>query len=214
MSDRKESYLVPFAFAEAEMTEKRSRFIGHIWPVDSEEEARLHIEEMRKQYHDATNSWCYIIRDGNIFRYSDGGEPQGTAGQPMLNVLQREEVTNVCCVVTRYYGGIPLGAGGLTRAYSSAAKLVLNEAGVSRMRLWTTLSILCPYTFYERLRLLASDICMITDTDFGEDVTLTVLLPSEETEGLCMKVTDITMGKVKPIVLGEDFQAGPRENAK
>lgn len=214
MPDKVASYLVPFTFAETEMVEKRSRFIGHIWPVDSEEEAKLHIEEMRKRYYDATNSWCYIIRDGNIFRYSDGGEPQGTAGQPMLNVFQREEVTNVCCIVTRYYGGTPLGAGGLTRAYSSTAKLVLNEAGVSRMRLWTTVSISCPYTFYERLRLLESDICVITDTDFSENVTLTVLLPSEETEEFCKKVIDMTIGKAKPIVLGESFRAGPRENAK
>ena len=129
-----ESYIVPFGEGEAEYVEKRSRFIGRIWPVSSEEEARRRIEETRKQRYDARHHcWCYILRDGNVMRYSDDGEPQGTAGQPMLNVFLREELTNVCCVVTRYFGGILLGAGGLTRAYGCTAKLALNAAGISRM---------------------------------------------------------------------------------
>ena len=150
-----ESYIVPFGEGEAEYVEKRSRFIGHVWPVDSEEEARRRIEETRKRHYDARhNCWCYVLREGNVMRYSDDGEPQGTAGQPMLNVFVREEVTNVCCVVTRYFGGILLGAGGLTRAYGGTAKLALNEAGISRMRLWATLAIPCAYSQYERVKLL------------------------------------------------------------
>ena len=105
-------YYIPTQAGEAELVEKRSRFIGHVWRVESEEEARARIEEMKKRYYDARhNCWCYLLREGPV-RYSDDGEPQGTAGQPMLNVFQREEVTNVCCVVTRYFGGILLGAGG------------------------------------------------------------------------------------------------------
>ena len=97
-----DSYLVPFGEGEAEYVEKRSRFIGHIWRVESEEEARARIEETKKRHYDARhNCWCYVIREGGVLRYSDDGEPQGTAGQPMLNVFQREEVVNVCCVVTR-----------------------------------------------------------------------------------------------------------------
>ena len=112
-----ESYRVPFENGESEFTEKRSRFISHIWRVETEAEARARIEETKKRYYDARhNCWCYLIREGGVVRYSDDGEPQGTAGQPMLNVFQRESVTNVCCVVTRYFGGILLGAGGLTRA--------------------------------------------------------------------------------------------------
>ena len=104
-------YRVPFEDGESEFTEKRSRFISHIWRVETEAQARERIEQMRKQYYDARhNCWCYLLREGPV-RYSDDGEPQGTAGQPMLNVFQREEVTNVCCVVTRYFGGILLGAG-------------------------------------------------------------------------------------------------------
>ena len=104
-------FRVPFAPAESEFVEKRSRFISHIWPVESEEQAQQYIKEMKARYYDARhNCWCYRIGHA-IARYSDDGEPQGTAGQPMLKVLEREEVTNVCCVVTRYFGGILLGAG-------------------------------------------------------------------------------------------------------
>ena len=115
-------YRVPFADAETEFTEKRSRFITNLYRVESEAEARAKIEEIRKRHYDARHHcWCYLLREGGVVRYSDDGEPQGTAGQPMLNVFQRQEVVNVCCVVTRYFGGVLLGAGGLTHAYGHAA---------------------------------------------------------------------------------------------
>lgn len=211
-----DSYIVPFQEAETEMIEKRSRFIGHIWRVESEEEARMHIEATKKKYHDARhNCWCYVIREGNILRYSDDGEPQGTAGQPMLNVFQREEVTNVCCTVTRYFGGILLGAGGLTRAYGGTAKLALNEAGISRMRLWASLAVPCSYSLYERMRLLVEQ-CggVITDTDFGTDVVITVTLPAEDVDAFSAQVTELTAGSVEPLLLEKVFQPGPRENAR
>ena len=127
---------VPYQEAESEFVEKRSRFIGHIWPVDSEDQAQELIRRVKKQHYDARhNCWCYILGD-NILRYSDDGEPQGPAGQPMLNVFQREGVGNVCCVVTRYFGGILLGAGGLTRAYGKSAWVVFSVVGVSAMCLW------------------------------------------------------------------------------
>ena len=98
-------YLVPFENAQSEFTEKRSRFIGHVFRVESEAEARERIEQVRKQHYDARhNCWCYVIHEGGVVRYSDDGEPQGTAGQPMLNVFQREGVENVVCIVTRYFG--------------------------------------------------------------------------------------------------------------
>ena len=111
-------YCVPTAAGEASFTEKRSEFLGHVRPVESEEEARAFVAEMKKKYYDARhNCWCYIIKDGPE-RYSDDGEPQGTAGIPMLEVFRREGVCNVVCVVTRYFGGILLGAGGLLRSYT------------------------------------------------------------------------------------------------
>ena len=211
-----ESYIVPFGQGEAEYVEKRSRFIGHVWPVDSEEEARRYIEETRKRHHDARhNCWCYVLREGNILRYGDDGEPQGTAGQPMLNVFLREGVTNVCCVVTRYFGGILLGAGGLTRAYGGTAKLALNEAGVSRMRLWATIAIPCSYAMYERVRLLVEmEGGIIAGTDFGADVVLSVLLPAERTEGLQARLTELSAGQLELLVEEEAFRPGPREEAR
>ena len=129
-----EEYLIPTRTAQAEFVEKRSTFIGHVWPVDSEEQARAHIEEMKKKYHDARhNCWCYLIKDGPV-RYSDDGEPQGTAGQPMLAVFQKEGVTNACCVVTRYFGGVLLGAGGLVRAYSKSVQIGLEASEVIEKR--------------------------------------------------------------------------------
>lgn len=209
-------YRVPFEDGESEFTEKRSRFISHIWRVETEAQARERIEQMRKQYYDARhNCWCYILREGNIMRYSDDGEPQGTGGQPMLNVFVREEVTNVCCVVTRYFGGILLGAGGLTRAYGGTAKLALNEAGISRMRLWATLAIPCAYSQYERVKLLVEgEGGIIADTDFAADVVLTVLLPAEQTDALQAKLTDLSAGQIELLVEEEAFRPGPREEAR
>ena len=122
------TYLMPAGFGEAELVEKRSRFIGRVWPVETEAQALEHIEQMRKQHHDARhNCFAYCVRDGGLMRYSDDSEPQGTAGQPILNVFRGREITNFCCVVTRYFGGILLGTGGLVRAYSEAAKLALEQ---------------------------------------------------------------------------------------
>ena len=128
-----QSYYVPVDAGEAEFTEKRSRFLGHVRRVETEAEARAFLDEMRKKYYDARhNCWCFDLHDGTV-RYGDDGEPQGTAGQPMLNVFQREGVENVVCIVTRYFGGILLGAGGLTRAYAKAAKDALDKAGKARI---------------------------------------------------------------------------------
>lgn len=211
-----DSYIVPFMEAEEEMVEKRSRFIGHIWRVESEEEARRLIDETKKKHYDARhNCWCYILREGNVLRYSDDGEPQGTAGQPMLNVFLREEVTNVLCVVTRYFGGILLGAGGLTRAYGGTAKLALDAAGISRMRLWSTVAVPCSYSLYERMRLLVES-CggTVTDSDFGADIVLTVLLPAEDVAAFQEKVTELSAGQIEILPVEDAFMPGPREEAR
>ena len=211
-----DEYLIPFQEATAEVVEKRSRFIGHIWRVASEEGARACIEAARKQYHDARhNCWCYRIREGKLLRYSDDGEPQGTAGQPMLNVFEREDVWDVCCVVTRYFGGILLGAGGLTRAYGGTAKLALNAAGVSRMRLWATMAVPCTYPLYERMKLLVEG-CRgsIEDTEYGADILLTVTLPAQRQAELARQVADLSAGTLEPLLVEEGFRPGPREDAK
>ena len=203
---------VPYQEAESEFVEKRSRFIGHIWPVDSEDQAQELIRRVKKQHYDARhNCWCYLL-GGSVVRYSDDGEPQGTAGQPMLAVFQREHVTNVLCVVTRYFGGILLGAGGLTRAYSKGARDALAAAGVATMGLWARVRLSCPYPLFERVKLeIAAASGILDDMDYGADVTLTVSLPSERRETLQGRLTELSAGGLTLALMEESYRPGPRE---
>lgn len=202
-------YLVPTKFGEAEFIEKRSRFIGRVWPVENEEEAVARIKEMREKHWDAThNVYAYIIREGGAMRYSDDGEPGGTSGMPTLNVFRAGEIYNVCCVVTRYFGGILLGTGGLVRAYSQAAKLALEAAGVSRMDLWESTATACSYSLYERVRReLEASGAVIENIDYGADVTIEAFLPSGTSEGVNKRLADISAGGVELLVLGEEYRA-------
>lgn len=201
-------YLIPTGSSETEYVEKRSRFIGHVKMVETEEEARAFIESIKKRHYDARhNCWCYIIKEGGAIRYSDDGEPQGTAGQPMLGVFEKEGITNVVCVVTRYFGGILLGAGGLVRAYSKAAKDALDAAGVSVVRRWVRLLVSCSYKSYERIRNETEKFgAVIQDTEYGADILLTVLVPEADGDRYSAMLVDLTAGEVEPIADGEEFQ--------
>jgi uncharacterized YigZ family protein len=203
-------YLVPTRAAEAEFVEKRSTFIGHVWPVETEDEARAHIDEMKKKYHDARhNCWCYLLKDGPV-RYSDDGEPQGTAGQPMLSVFQKEEVTNVCCVVTRYFGGVLLGAGGLVRAYTQSAKDALDAAGLSVVRRWVAFAVTCPYSFLERVKQAVTALDgAVGDIDYAADVTVQALLPEGRAGEFSARMTELSAGSFQAAELGEVFQPAP-----
>ena len=148
----------------------------------------------------------YLLREGGVVRYSDDGEPQGTAGQPMLNVFQREGVENVCCVVTRYFGGILLGTGGLVRAYTQGAQVAVAAAGVQRMSLYTVALIACPYNLYEIiLHLLPDHDCAVEETDYGADVTLTVTLPAGREDELNRALAEATAGQVYAEVMETRF---------
>ena len=203
-------YFIPTRESVTEFTEKRSRFIGHVWRVDSEEEARACIERTKKEHYDARhNCWCYRIKDGPV-RYSDDGEPQGTAGQPMLNVFEREAVESVCCVVTRYFGGVLLGAGGLVRAYTQSAKSALDGAGISVVRRWVEALLPCPYSWHDRVRLEIERLGgTVAETDYGADVCFTVLLPEERAQEILDAVLDLSAGQIEGIVSGERFQDVP-----
>lgn len=205
-----EEYLVPTSFGEDVFIEKKSRFIGRIWPVESEEEALARIQEMKKRHYDAThNCWAYILRDGPV-RFSDDGEPGGTAGMPMLQVLQREELYNVVCVVTRYFGGILLGAGGLVRAYTRGAKIAVDAAGKSVKRVWTAFYVPCPYPYYERVKLLiASFGGVVRKTDFGAEVELEVLVPEKSGAPFLDALTELSAGTVEAMELGREYRAFP-----
>ena len=204
-------YYIPTASAEAELVEKRSRFIGQIRPVETEEEARAFVEQVKKKHYDARhNCWCYRLRDGGVERYSDDGEPQGTAGQPMLNVFQREEVTNVVCVVTRYFGGVLLGAGGLVRAYTQSAKDALDAAGISVVRRWVEAAVPCPYSFFDRVKLeVEAHGGVLGETEYAADVTVHALLPEGQVEAFSARMTELTAGGTAVQILGEAFKAVP-----
>ena len=190
--------------------EKKSRFIGRVWCVETEEEALEKIQQMKKQHYDAThNCWAYIIRDGAM-RFSDDGEPGGTAGNPMMQVLQRENLYNVVCVVTRYFGGVLLGAGGLVRAYTKGAKIAIDAAGKSMKRVWSVLYLPCPYTFYERVKLeVAAFDGIIRDTQFGAEVELEVLLAEGQVAAFLERLTDMTAATVEAMEVGKEYRAFP-----
>ena len=205
-----DEYLVPTRFGEDEFYEKKSHFIGRVWPVETEEEALARIQEMKKQHYDAThNCWAYIIKDGAV-RFSDDGEPGGTAGMPMLQVLQREGLYNIVCVVTRYFGGILLGAGGLVRAYTKGAKIAVDAAGKSMKRVWTVLYVPCPYNFYERVKLLVTE-CegIVRQTDFGAEVELEILLAEEQTQPFVERLTDMSAATIETLETGKEYRAFP-----
>lgn len=202
-------YLVPYGSGEAEYVEKRSRFIGRVWPAESESRALELIKQTREKHWDAThNVYAYIIREGGIMRYSDDGEPQGTSGVPTLNVFREENIFNFCCVVTRYFGGTLLGTGGLVRAYSHTAKLALDSAGIAEMRLWKRARIDCEYSQYEKLHSETEAFGgTVENTDFASRVTMSLLLPENEAPSFSARVTDITAGTVRPDFQGAEFRA-------
>ncbi|MBR6728987.1 MAG: YigZ family protein [Clostridia bacterium] len=191
-----------------ELIEKKSRFIATVRPVTSEPEALALINEMKKEFSDAThNVYAYIIRENNIARFSDDGEPGGTAGMPVMEVLKQEELTDVAVVVTRYFGGTLLGAGGLVRAYSKSAKLGIDAAGMATMTYCAEVSISVSYELYGRLRhMLEQENVTMGEALFGEDVSVTVFVRSDEVESLRKKVTETTSDKALFTVEHTDYR--------
>ena len=193
------SYLVPFEeYATDRFEEKRSKFIGELFRVETPEQAVEKINEVKAKYRDARHHcYAYIIREGNYMHYSDDGEPQGTAGMPILEVLRHAGVTNVCCVVTRYFGGILLGTGGLARAYTKGAQIALEAAGLSQMDRYSLLLLSCPYNLLDAVqKVLPEHGASVEEIEYGADVTLTVALPEGGEETLNTALMDATAGQV------------------
>ncbi len=184
---------------------KHSRFIGYAKPVKTEKEAVDYINEISKKHWDAKhNVYAYSIRESGVKRYSDDGEPQGTAGMPVLNVILQEEVTDCVVVVTRYFGGILLGGGGLVRAYTHSAKIGIDAAEIITLSKWTVCEIQCEYTFYGKLETFIRDFGgVIEDSDFGENVTLRFRIKKGFEESFDKKLQDLSNGKVSFSQTGE-----------
>ena len=202
------SYRTVSAKGEAEYVEKRSRFLSVALPVSREEEALALLAERRSTYWDAThNVYAYSLRAGQVRRYSDDAEPQGTAGMPTLDVLLKQEVTDVCVVTTRYFGGVLLGAGGLVRAYAHAAALALEAAGVVTMAPVTFCTLSCEYFLFGKLdALLASFGAIERQNDFDTGVTLRFAIETERLGALTAAVNDATAGQARLTVGKEDFR--------
>ena len=188
-------YFVPAGSGEAEFVEKRSSFLGHVRFVETEDAARDFINEMKKKHYDARhNCWCYMIRGGAV-RYSDDGE-----------VFKREGVENVVCVVTRYFGGVLLGTGGLLRAYTKSAKDALDAAGIAAVRRWVKLEVGCPYSLFERMKTECLSLDgAVQNVDYGADVLLSLLLPENNAEAFSARVTELSAGACSALAVGEEL---------
>lgn len=169
-----ESYLTVKQAATAQFVEKKSRFIGHVMPVQTEAQAVDFVSAIKKEHKDAThNVFAFSLRENNLMRFSDDGEPQGTAGKPILSIIEKEEIVDVAIVVTRYFGGTLLGTGGLVRAYSAGAKQALAQSGIVQMQAGCEISFSIPYPLYDIFQTkLPAYSLRITDTQFAETITL------------------------------------------
>jgi uncharacterized YigZ family protein len=193
--------------AEDSFVEKRSEFIGYLAPVSTEEEAIAFINEIRAKHRKAThNVYAYILRDNHTVRYSDDGEPQGTAGVPVLDVLQKKGLTDVCCVVTRYFGGILLGGGGLVRAYSHATAIAIDSATIMDMCSCYQLDFSTDYTLYGKVNYILPDYDVkILNTDFTECVNISLLVKVENYKDLHEKLIDVSNGTIEITQSEEKF---------
>ena len=194
-------------FNSDEYIVKRSRFIGYAKPVVSVEEANAFIAEIKAKHWDAThNVSAYILREGGVKRYSDDGEPQGTAGVPCLDVLEKENLVDVCVVVTRYFGGILLGGGGLVRAYSHSAKIGVESAKIITMAHCHDMAVECDDTFYGKLNdFLSREETVILDTEFTDNVKVIFRIKSENKDNINAKLTDLSNGKLFSTIISENF---------
>ena len=191
---------------EKEIVIEKSRFISYTKMVETEEEAKEFVESIRKKHPFAThNCYAYVTEGGKVARFSDDGEPQGTAGIPMLEVLKNRGLKDTAVVVTRYFGGIKLGAGGLVRAYSSSTSAGLDEAGVEENIISNLYKISFGYEKYSLfLKFIEKYKQKTISSDFAEGVVINIAVPSDE-EDFCEKLTDYFLGKVEIVLTSQIY---------
>ena len=195
--------------SNTEFTEKRSRFIGAAFPIKTRDEAEKIIAETKSKYWDAKhNVYAYILRDGNIKRFSDDGEPQGTAGMPVLDVIDKKGLVDVLVIVTRYFGGILLGTGGLVHAYSHSASLAVDESKIICMTPVTECEILCDYSFYGTVQaFLNNQECKEIESEFEDNVKIHFSVKTELIDGFEKDFTELCNGKIKLIRKNQKYLA-------
>ena len=205
--DTPELYTTLASEGSDEFEEKRSIFIGHAKHITSEDEAMEFIKAKKKEYSDAThNCWAYLLKGGIVARYSDDGEPQGTAGVPMLEAIRKSGVEDCVVVVTRYFGGILLGAGGLVRAYSHGTSVALAAAKVVTYEKYTEMQLDCSYSDYQKYSVILPTFgAIIDDTDFSDRVVIRFAIKETVVDKLVLKITEMSGGRDKPERTGERF---------
>jgi uncharacterized YigZ family protein len=193
--------------SETEFVINRSRFIGRCYPLESEEQTVTILANVRKRHYDAShNCYAYVLgQNCGTARYSDDGEPGGTAGLPIMEVLKQKGITNALCVVTRYFGGILLGAGGLVRAYSRSASDAAEAAGIAEVRPGVELSFSVDYDLFSRLETYIRKQTQVLACDFAEKVLMRVMLPLEKEEGFKREMSDRSLGRIKLLRLRERY---------
>jgi uncharacterized YigZ family protein len=192
-----------------EIVEKKSRFIGYAEPVESEEQAYAFIEKIKKQHYDARhNCFAFAIgKENTLYRFSDDGEPQGTAGKPILEVITGKEAVNICIVVTRYFGGTLLGTGGLVRAYTEAAKLCLEAAGLVTMVKMKCMDVRTNYNDSGKVQyILNSNNVSIADTEYTSDVLFHAMVPVDMAGYIEKQITEATSARAEISITGEEFR--------
>lgn len=194
---KKDSYKTILKRSETLLVEKKSKFITNAAPAETEEDALAFLNEIRSKYPDAThNVYAYVIDENNIFRYSDDGEPSGTAGMPVLDAIRKADIVDAAVVVTRYFGGTLLGTGGLVHAYGTSASGGLKNSCIIIRERCDIISIRADYTLEGRIRhKIAEDGYTIEDTEYGADVTFKVCSPMENTQGFIGEIIDLTNGR-------------------
>ncbi len=195
------------ARCEARFIEKKSEFIGYLSPASTEDEAVAFINEIRAMHRKAThNCYAYILRENSVSRHSDDGEPGGTAGVPIYEVLRKEGLSDVVCVVTRYFGGVLLGAGGLVRAYTRGAKDAVDCSEIKVMAMAARVEISLEYALYGRLpQIFAEFGARIESEEFGQGVEIAVRVREELAQALCDKLVDICNGKINVEIESRDW---------
>ena len=201
------TYKTVKAFASDELVEKRSRFIGYCKPVSTQDEAIAFINEIKSKHWDARhNVYAYVIKDEGVSRYSDDNEPQGTAGIPVLDAIRKRGITDCVVVVTRYFGGVLLGAGGLVRAYSAAAKLAIDAAQEREMEMCSVCTLRCSYTMYGKIPALVARFGgSIDDSDFTDDISLTFHLPEDHFDAFNKALSEESSGKYTAEEINKKF---------
>ena len=186
---------------------KKSKFIATCMPCDTEQKAIDFVNEIRKEFPDAThNVYAYCIDENNIFRYSDDGEPSQTAGMPVLDVMRKDEIVDAAIVVTRYFGGTLLGTGGLVHAYSSSANLALSAAGIITRKMCNIISVNTDYSFVGKIQHIAKDGHYITeDVIYTDKATFFICVPPEETDRFLKKVTEKTNARAVCSVIDHKY---------